>query len=381
MTKDYYEMLKVERLINASGTLTSLGGCKMRPSAAEAMALASSSFIDLEDFHLKAGAHIARLLNVEAACVTAGAAAGLLQATAACMTGCDPALIAMLPGHPPRYKVVIQCTHRNPFERAIRLAGAELIIVGDAIQTHPYDLEYALDESTAAVAHFLQADMLDASLGLDETLEIAHRHAIPVIVDAAAELPPKSNLWRLAQKGADLVIFSGSKDIGGPQPSGLMVGRSDLIKASMLQTTPHEFVPGRVMKAGKEVVAGFLCALEEYLQQDEERRFQDWERMCEHLQNALTAINGIQVKRFFPTQPKIQPPHPPRLEVVLDHSLPLTVAELRHSLRHGTPAIATETYRDSLWLNVHTMDWDDVDIITRRINEIIEERRSKPSAV
>jgi uncharacterized pyridoxal phosphate-dependent enzyme len=371
-----YQPMEFPRLINAAGTLTSLGGCRTRPEVIQAMAKVAGEFLPLEEFHHKAGEHLAGMLGVEAALVTCGAAAGLTLATAACMVGDDLRMASRLPIPPPKHKVILQCCHRNPFERAILLAGATLVQVGDAIRTRSSDLEAALEEETspgkgiAAVAFFLQGEMLEASLSLSETLEIAHAHNVPVIVDAAAELPPKSNLWSLAAQGADLVIFSGSKDLRGPQTSGLMVGRSDLISAARQQTAPHEHVAGRPMKAGKEIVAGMLAAVEIYLAEDEAARFAEWEKIANSIESGLGVIRSLHVRQFYPDQPYIQPAIVPRLAVTLEPETGLTIGGLKQTLWQGNPPIAVEVVRDELWINVHTLTLEEAGTIVQRMREI-----------
>ncbi len=336
------------------------------------MARAAGDFVPLEMLHQKAGEQLARILGVDAAMVIAGAAAGLTLGTAACLASADPDQMAALPKPPPKHKVMIQCCHRNPFERAIQLAGATLVQVGDAIRTRPVDLESAIDDQTAAVVFFLQADMLEASLSLDQTLEIAHARGLPVFVDAAAELPPKSNLWRLAQRGADLVLFSGSKDLRGPQTSGLMVGREDLIAAARVQSAPHEHVIGRPMKAGKEIVAGMLAAVEAYLAEDEVARFAKWERIADYLEDALGNIPFLKVRRFIPGQPFIQPACTPRVAISLDGDAALSISALKLALWQGDPPIATEIIREDLIVNTHTLTMPEGEVIARRIREILE---------
>ncbi len=361
-----------KNLINAAGTLTSYGGCRTSPEVIAAMAEIAGEFTSLIELHQEAGQHLAQILGVEATMVTSGAAAGLTLATAACMVGDDPVLASQLPTSPPKHKVIIQCCHRNPFERAIQLAGARLVQVGDAIRTRPVDLESALDQEVAAVAFFLQGEMLDASLRLSETLEIAHAHTIPVIVDAAAELPPKENLWALAQAGADLVIFSGSKDLRGPQTSGLMVGRSDLITQVMAQTAPHEHVVGRPMKAGKEVVAGLVAAVEHYLVEDEAARFTEWRKIAAYCIGQLNDIEGFGLRLFTPTQPYIQPACIPRVGIAFKASLDLTPSSLKLSLWEGNPPIAVEVIKGELCLNVQTLTMAEAEIIVQRIKSIVD---------
>lgn len=371
----FHPQLNVSPVINASGTLTSLGGCRTRPEVIQAMANIASEFIPLEVLHQSAGEYLAKILGVGAAMVTSGGAAGLTLAAAACMvegsTGNPSVAISRLPQPPLKHKVIIQCSHRNPFERAIPMTGATLIQVGDAIQTRPVDLESAMGEYIAAVVFFLQAAMLDSSLSLAETIEIAHAHNVPVIVDAAAELPPKSNLWELADRGADLVIFSGSKDLRGPQTSGLMVGRPDLIKLAMDQSAPHEHVIGRPLKAGKEIVAGMLAAVELYLAEDESVRFAEWKRIAKFIETNLNQIPGLRTRIFTPMQPKIQPAIIPRVAVRFEEDSFPSAPDVKRTLWDGDPAISVEAVKGELWINTHTLTISEAEIVVRRIKEII----------
>jgi uncharacterized pyridoxal phosphate-dependent enzyme len=369
--KDYYKILGVQKVINAKGTYTYLGGSRLRPAAASAMALAGDCFLDIEDLYRKTGKYIAQLLNVEAVCVTSGAAAGLVQATAACMTGTDPNKIGHLPDPLDKSEVIILCSHRNPFDKAIRIAGAKLIEVGNAIETPTYQVENAISESTAALVYFLQAQMLNSSINLEGMIEIAHKYNLPIIVDAAAELPPKENLWAISNKGADLVIFSGGKDIGGPQASGLVVGRRDLIEAVMLQASPYEYAVARPMKASKEVMIGLVCALEEYLEQDEELRFQKWEEIYQYLERTMAQINCLAVSRFKPTQPGAQPAITPRLAVQLAFGDRLSTQKIASELLRGTPPIVVSQSTDTIYINTHTLELEEARIITDRFKQIL----------
>ena len=212
--------------------------------------------------------------------------------------------------------------------------------------------------------------MLDASLELGQVLEIAHKHDLPVIVDAAAELPPKHHLWSLAGAGADLVIFSGSKDLRGPQTSGLMVGRADLIASARRQSAPHEHVVGRPMKAGKGIVAGMVAAVEHYLAEDEAARFVEWEAIASYLEDRLGKIHSILVQRIAPSQPFIQPAVTPRLAISLQKGSSHTAASLKTALWTGDPRIAVETVRGDVWINVHTLTMPEAEEIVQRMREI-----------
>ncbi|HEY9076418.1 MAG TPA: aminotransferase class V-fold PLP-dependent enzyme [Anaerolineaceae bacterium] len=369
MPENYYHSLGISKAINAAGTLTLLGGCRMRPEAAAAMAEAAQSFVDLDLLLEKSGERIAAMLGVEAALVTAGASAALVQSAAACIAGHDPALRDRLPASPPaRSEIIIQRCHRNAYDNALPTAGAHLVEVGNAIRTHPWMLESAITENTAAIFFALHAEMLDASLSLDQSIQIAHTHNLPVIVDAAAELPPKSNLWMLSHRGADLVIFSGGKDIRGPQTSGLIVGRKDLVSAAHFNGAPHYGV-GRPSKASKEIVIGFLASLEAYLAEDEAARFAYWRDTQADMIAELNRIPHLRAQVYTPTQPGIHPVDIPRVQLNLLPSAPLTLDALIHNLRAGTPQVIVDRRRDAIILNLQVLEPGEPEIVLRRIRE------------
>ncbi len=369
--KDYYDKLGVPKVVNAAGTLTLFGGCRVWPEAAEAMGQAAQSFVDLDLLHRKAGEYIAGLLQVDAALVTSGASPALVQSTAACIAGMDPYLRNRLPGNPPeRSEVIIQRIHRNPYDNAIPTAGAKFVEIGDAIRTHSWDLENSISEHTAAVMYSLNAEMMDASLSLETTLEIAHMHNVPVIVDAAAELPPKSNLWNLAQRGVDLVVFSGGKDIRGPQASGLLLGRKDLVEAAHFNGAPHYGV-GRPMKASKELVVGFVAALECYLAEDETARFAQWREMQDYLLSELNAIPSLAAETHIPTQMGIHPIHTPKIKVDFKSSSPVTMDVLAAALLAGLPSVIVTRWRDSIILNMQTLVPGEPELVAGRFKDIL----------
>jgi L-seryl-tRNA(Ser) seleniumtransferase len=354
-------------LINAAGTLTALGGCRTRPEAVMAMSETAGNFIHFESLLKQTGQYLAELLGVPAALVTAGAAPGLTLAAAVCMAGDDLSTAVQLPIPPVKHKIIIQCSHRCPFERALLFSGAALVQAGDAIRTRAADLESAIDPSTAAIVYFLQAEMLDSSLSLSETIQIAHAHDLPVIVDAAAELPPRTNLWDLVHRGADLVIFSGGKDLRGPQASGLMVGRQDLIASALMQSAPHEHVVGRVLKPDKSAVLGLVAAVEAYLVEDQEARFAQWEKIARMLEDGFNAIPGLCATRFMPMQPFIQPACIPRVVVQGDGHASRSMSELRNALWNASPPIATEIMRGEIIFNVHTLTFSEAAYILQQV--------------
>jgi L-seryl-tRNA(Ser) seleniumtransferase len=374
MQKGFYAQYGLPAVLNASGTLTMFGGCRVRPEAAKAMAQACTEFVDLDRFLESSGRRIADRLGVEAAVVTAGASPALILAAAACIAGKDPWLRNCLPSSPPgRREVVIMRCHRNPYDNAIPTAGARFVEIGDSIRTHPWELEAAIGENTAAVFYALQAQMLQASLSLDETLAIAHGKNVPVIVDAAAELPPKRNLWELARRGADLVAFSGGKEIAGPQSSGLLVGKASLIEAARFNGAPF-YGAGRPVKAGKENIAGFVAALEAYLEEDEDERMALLEEIRDMWIRRLSGIPSLEAGVFTPTQPGMHPVCIPKAYARPKDPNARQAAwadALVARLRSNNPSVIVDRWNGSIILNPQTLAMDEALLVAEHIERAL----------
>lgn len=356
--------------VNASGTLTMYGGCRVRRSAVAAMAEISGTFVDIDEYLGITGTYIADRLGVEAAVVTAGASPGIMISVAACIAGTDPWMRNRLPSDPPgKRDIIVMRSHRNPYDNAVPTAGGRFVEIGDAIRTHPWELEGAITADTAAVFFALHAEMLQASLSLDETIEIAHRHGLPVIVDAAAELPPKSNLWNLARRGADFVIFSGGKEIAGPQASGLVVGSKKAIEGARYNGSPFYGV-GRPCKAGKENIAGFVAALDEYLREDEDTHMKSMAAIRDSWVRELSAFPGIEAGVFVPTQPGMHPVCIPKA-FVRPAAGSLDAAGLQARLKAGEPRVIVDKYRDMIVLNPQTIRDDEAGIVVAAIKKAL----------
>lgn len=365
--------LGVRPVINAAGTLTRLGGVLMDPEVVAAMAEAARHFIDMEDAQARVGARTATLLGVPAAHVCAGASAGIVVATAACLTGDDPARIAALPAVTgPRREVIVHRSHRNDYDRAVRVAGAELVEIGNAGHTSLRELDSVIGPATAAILLF-EAFAGPASLSLSEVVAVARRHGVPVIVDAAAELPPLRNLAHFLEAGADLAIFSGGKDIGGPQTTGLLVGRPDLVRAAAMNASPHASV-GRSMKVGKEELAGFLRAIEIYVARDHGQRLVEWEAQVAHMVAALEGIPSIRVFRKCPVEGGIRPAHIPRAYVAFEGGSPaiLRSRAVDRLWRHDPP-IAVGEWEGGLALNPQTLGAGEERVVGRALAAILRE--------
>jgi D-glucosaminate-6-phosphate ammonia-lyase len=304
-----YARLGVRRVIHGAGTTTRYGGSLMRAETIEAMRDAAQALVNIDELNEAAGAAIARMLGAEAALVTAGSAAGLVLQAAACITGDDPSLIARLPDVTGlRHEFVIQRAHRFSYDQCFRVPGGALIEIGLARRTMPYELENAIGPRTAGVV-FLVSPFTSPPgiLPFEDVCRIAHARGVPVLVDAASMIPPRDNLFRYLRGGADLVIYSGGKGIRGPQSTGILAGRRDLIRAATLNASPNQAI-GRAAKTSKEEIIGVLTALELFLAEDEKVEMEAHRKVCASIVDALGDIAGLRavveqdgVNRVLPT--------------------------------------------------------------------------------
>ena len=294
MIPEIYRKLGVRPVIHGSGTTTRYGGSMLRLEALESMRQASTALVNIDELNEAAGAAIARMLGAEAAFVTAGASSGLILQAAACIAGDDPAKITRLPDtRGMRNEIVIQRAHRFAYDQAYRVAGGVLVEIGLARRTQPFELEDAITERTAAVAYLISPFTSPPGvLTLAEVVAIAHRRGVPVIVDAASMLPPRENLTKFLRLGADLVSFSGGKGIRGPQSTGILAGRRDLVRAVSLNASPNQAL-GRAAKTSKEEICGLVTALELFLAEDEAAEMKRYIDVCATIVEALADIPGL----------------------------------------------------------------------------------------
>jgi len=337
-----YEELGVRRVVNACGTMTLLGGSLIEPETLEAMNEAAESFVYMEELMEKAGEIIAEITGAEKGLVTSGAAAALAVAAAACMTGKDLAKIARLPDTTGmKNEIIIQRMHRNSYDACLRASGAKLVEVGHHTGTETWEVEAAINEKTAAIAYFV-FDPQPGVLPLEEVIKIGKKNDVPVIVDAAAELPPVENLRKFISMGADLVIFSGGKQIRGPNDSGILCGRKDLIEAASMIAFPHWFgwySIGRTMKISKEQIVGLVVALKRLVSKDHDAEMKRWTRMAQYMAQELDKVPNVKARVVMPTMGP-RPLTIPRAEIHLDeNALGITVDEVLSKLRRGNPAV------------------------------------------
>jgi D-glucosaminate-6-phosphate ammonia-lyase len=294
---DIYRRLGVEPIINGRSTFTILGGSLMPPEVLDAMRQAAESFVDLVELQTVVGRRLAQLTRNEAAFVSGGAAAGLFLAAAACMTrDTDDGVLRLadLPRLPREF--VIHRAHRIAYTSAIELAGGRLVEVGGPDGTEAAEFEHALHGGPAGVVYVPKAHLSRSVLPLAAVVEIARARAIPVIVDAAAQLPPADNLWRFSEAGADVVLFSGGKALCGPASSGLIVGSARFIERIARNAAPLDRL-GRPMKAGKEELIGLLAAVEWYLRQDQAALSRRYEAVVDHFLTWARDRTDVEVTR------------------------------------------------------------------------------------
>jgi len=376
-TADPYDRLGLRPVINARGCATLAGGTLMDPEVLDAYRSAATRFVLIGELQERAGEIIAGATGAEGGYVVSGAAAGLTLATAACIAGLDPDVMDRLPdtaGIPA--EVIIQDVHRNPYDHAVRASGARLV----GVDADPAAMAAAIGPNT--VAAFFHAQEERAGLSSAEFVAVAHRHGIPVIVDASMSLPPASNLRRFVAEGADLVAFSGGKTIRGPQGAGFLAGRRDLLRSVGLQHQDMDVLPetwrsrqlldegtlrrlpthgiGRSMKVAKEEIVALLVALERYVARDHDAEAARWEAVAHRLVDALGGLAGIVVS-FEPAEWSDRPIPFARVEVAGGER---DAAALVRRLVDGEPRVLVNDYSIAegvVRLNPENVEADQVD--------------------
>ena len=315
----FYEDLGVRRVLNAAASFTLVGGSLMPDQVVDAMRSASRSYIDMHELHIAAGQRLAELTGNEAAYVTSGCAAALVLGALGAITNGDPRLIVRMPeGKGLATEVVMHTVHRCPYDPAVQLAGGKIVQFGNAYQTFEWELEAAITDQTALVLWVDGTDLGHGALDVATTVKVAHARGVPVLVDAAAQLPPHTNLWHYTRDlGADAAVFSGGKGLRGPQSSGLMVGTREFIEAARANGAPYQRL-ARALKAGKEDIAGLVRAVELFLGQDHEAVALEWEQTVQDWIDTLSKVPGLTAVRDFPNEAG-QPI--PRTRVTVDREL------------------------------------------------------------
>ena len=330
-SSEIYSKLGVRTFINAVGTLTTLSGTLMAPEVVQAMEQASRNFVVIHELQDKVGKRLAELTGAQAAFVTAGASAALCLASCAVTAGKERAKMTQLPDLTGmKSEFLIQKAHRNSYDHAFRMVGGKLVEVETADQ-----IRRSINDKTAALIMVLSHNSMGHKVELDELIDIGHKVGVPIILDAAAEVPPPENLGKFAKMGADLVAFSGGKNLRGPQCSGILMGRRDLVEAAYANSSPNNYL-ARIAKVGKEEIVGLLTAVELCMKKDHAAQRREWTAMLDRTAVRLKGVPTVHTEFI----PNLDYSHSPRLSVQWDEAkLGVTLPEMVKRLREGRPSV------------------------------------------
>lgn len=374
---DIYEELGAKPVINAIGSVTMLGGSTPAPGVKEAMARADSAYIPLMELEEKAGEAIARMVNVPAAYITSGAGSALTLATAALMAGDDDDKIQQLPDTTGmKNEILIQRRQRYWYDRCLQLAGARLVEFGSDQKTIRQDLERAIGLNTAAVHYYAveQAPDPDA-LSLEDTIEVARAHGVPVMVDSAGQIYPLENLGKYVRMGADFQCIA-AKYMSAPQSTGLALGTEEMIrKLSMQSFVSYEGRRvrgiGRPQKVDRQEIIGAVAAARRWMTLNHEERLADAERQTRTILSPLQGIPGVKAQAIA----NIIGHMPYGLTLEVDPSVTgLTVYDVVARLKEGDPPIWTRVRDGEHWIAVHVFGLNEGEdkIVGQRIAELFK---------
>lgn len=323
--QNVYSRLGVKTVINCRGTWTYLSGSLEFPEVKAAQREASEHFVNMFELQQGASRRLSELTGAEAGMVTSGAAGAMASATAACMAGSDPKNIWQLPDTTGLKHEVIMVGGRSAFDNAIRLTGAKLVLV-ESVE----NLAGAINSNTAMIyTTHLGSD-------LEKETAVAKKNKIPILLDDAAGIPPIDNIKLYAKMGLDMYTFSGGKGLRGPQCSGLLLGRKDLIDAAMLNTSPWEGAVCRAMKVGKEEIIGLITAVETWLKTDLAVLNREWNARVERIERLVKTVPGVETEISIPTDGNRYP----TLYISWDEEKwRFTVKDCVGKLRAGNPVI------------------------------------------
>ena len=363
-----YERLGIRPVINFQGTMTTLGASKMWDDLHEAAAQASREYVVLEELKNEVGKRIAALIGCEDALVTSGAAGAICLGTCASLTGSDTQKVRQLPDLTGmKQEVVIQKVHRNGYDHAVRNTGVRIVEV---------ESEQALNEAIGdrtAMMYFLGGTSGDwrweTPVSLERCREITRRAGVPLLVDAANMLPPWDNVRRLASLGVDLICISGGKHMRGPQCSGILAGRRDLVQAAWLNSSPHSDSLGRPMKVGREEMVMAWLTAEKYSRLDFDALDRQCVKQAEYLERELSGVRGLRIERTPVDRTR-------KIRRVMvqweEQALGMTPRDVERLLMEGEPRIAVGRARQGIELTVFMNEAGDEKLAVKRLREIFK---------
>lgn len=363
--RDVFAELGLRTFINAAGTYTAMTASLMPEEVIEAINSSAEKFAMLNEVQDKAGAKIAEMCHAEAAMVSAGCWSAMVLGMAGVLTGTDPKKIAQLPflqNTAMKSEVIVQKSHMNGYEHALTNAGVTLVPVETS-----QEAENAINEKTAML-WFLNREAPAGKIQHEEWLSIAKKHGLPTMIDLAADVPPVENLWKYNDMGFDLVCISGGKAICGPQSTGILMGKKDLIAAARLNGPPNGGNIGRGMKVNKEEIIGMYVALDIYVKRDHNKEWKMWEDRIAVINDAVKNISGVTTKIDIPPIAN----HSPSLEISWDSSkVKITRDAFADKLRQGSPSIEVVSWEkeNSIRLTVFMLKPREEKIVASRIKE------------
>jgi uncharacterized pyridoxal phosphate-dependent enzyme len=369
-TGNPYEELGVTTVINCEGTMTMLGGSLPHAELEAVMTMAGRHFVSIPELEVAAGKRIAEMLKLPdayAALVTSGAAAAIQSGLAGILTGGNEAFIRQLPDLTGmKSEVIIQKSHRNPFDHQLRSTGIKLI----EIET-PDQLRAAVSERTA-MTHFSNFANAAGQIKVDEWVKLAKEFNLPCMNDAAADTPPVSHLWDYTNMGYDLVTFSGGKAIRGPQCAGLLIGRKDMVANALLNNSPHEDTLGRSQKVGKEEIVGMVKALELFLAEDHDALAKEWQDRLEGISREINKVPGVSTSFFVPDIAN----HVPHMSIRWDTArISLTPGQASKLLRSSKPSIVMGASEEGpgLAMNSFMLQPGEDQVVAEQLSRILRE--------
>lgn len=344
--RNLIQELGLRTFINAAGNYTTMTASLMPDEVMDTINAASKEFVMLEDVQDKVGEKIAEICHAEAAFVTAGCWSAMVLGTAGVLTGANPKNAAKLPflqGSGMKSEVILQKSHANGYHHALTNVGVSLILV-ETVE----ELTSAINENTAMM-WFLNREAPSGEIQHQDWVEIAGKHGIPTMIDIAADVPPVENLWKYNDMGFDLVAISGGKALCGPQSTGILMGKKELIAAARLNGPPRGGNIGRGHKVNKEEILGLYVAVEEYVNRDHDLEWKAWEAQIALIENAVKGIKGVTTEIIVPPVAN----HNPSLNIVLDPgSMKINGKDLGEKLRRGDPSIETIDWEEENSLRV-----------------------------
>jgi len=360
--RDLFKELGIRTFINARATLTFMTGSLMQPEVIDAINNSSKRYCMLDELQDKVGAKIAELCHAEAATVTSGAFSALMLGTAGVLSGLDAKKAAMIPhleGSGMKTEVILQKGHDIGYYQAMKNCGVTMVWVETRAE-----LEKAINEKTAMMA-FMNCNTNQGQIKHEEWLEVAKKYKIPTLIDIAADVPPIENFWKFNDMGFDLVCLSGGKAIRGPQSSGVLMGKKDLIAAARISASPRGSTIGRGHKVNKEEILGLYVAIEKFIRTGEEE-WNFWMKQIGHIEDSVKDLPSIKTRVFVPELANCTP----NLEISWDPTvIKATGQEIQKRLSLGEPGIELNAGNNNISLVTFIMVPGEEKIVAKRIRE------------